>query len=149
MPQLHESHAALRIVGDALIPDDVSKLLGATPTNSRVKGETWIGKSSGREYVAKSGAWHLSAEDCKPGDLDKQAADLLGKMTSDLDVWRELTGKFKVDLFCGWFMEDSNEGLSVSPRTMAALAERGIKLDIGLYAPSLAGDVEHQVGHQS
>ena len=149
MPQLYESHAGLRIFGDALVPDEVSRLLGATPTKSRLKGETWIGKNTGCEYVAKTGAWHLDADDCKPGDLDKQVTEILGKLTSDLDVWRELTERFKVDLFCGWFMEDWNEGLSISPRTMAALAERGIELDIGLYAPSLAGDDEHQARHES
>jgi len=145
MPQLHESRAGLRISGDTLVPQEVSGLLGISPTSGKLKGEAWIGKSSGRKYVAKTGAWHLDADVCKPGDLDRQVADILDKLTGDLDVWRELTRKFRVDLFCGWFMDGTDEGLSISPRTMAALAERGIELGICLYAPSSSDD-EHQAG---
>jgi hypothetical protein len=134
VPHLHRSAAGLRISGDALVPGEISKLLGADPTYCRIKGETWRGKT-GRDYVAKMGQWHLEAADRQPEDLDGQVAEILGKLTKDLDVWRTISSTFKVDLFCGWFMEGGDEGLSISPKTMAALAERGIELDICLYGP--------------
>ena len=136
MPQLHESLAGLRIFGDALVPEEISKLLGALPSKSKTKGETWRDTPTGREYSAKTGAWHLDAAVRQPGDLDGQVAEILGKLTSDLEVWRSLTQRFRIDLFCGWFMEQRDEGVSISSKTMAALAERGIELDICLYGPS-------------
>ena len=60
-------------------------------------------------------------------------AEILGKLTKDLDVWRMIGRTYKIDLFCGWFMQGGDEGVSISPGTMAALAERGIELDICLY----------------
>ena len=43
----------------------------------------------------------------------------------------------ELDLFCGFFMKQSDEGLEVSAAALKALGERGIKLGICLYAPSL------------
>ena len=136
MPQLHESLAGLRIFGDELVPEEISRLLGALPSKSKAKGETWRDTPTGREYSAKTGAWHLDAAVRQPGDLDGQVAEILGKLTSDLEVWRSLTRRFRLDLFCGWFMEQRDEGINISPKTMAALAERGIELGICVYGPS-------------
>lgn len=81
------------------------------------------------------GQWHLKAMDRQPEDFDGQVAEILGKLTNDLEIWRSLSRNFKVDLFCGWFMEGGDEGLSISPSTMAALSERGIELGICIYGP--------------
>jgi hypothetical protein len=135
VPHLHRSAAALRISGDARVPDEVSKLVGAASTYCRVKGETWRDEKTGREYAAKTGQWHLDVTDRQPEDVDGEVAEILGQLTDDPDVWRDLAQKFEIDLFCGWFMEVGDEGLSISPKTMAALAERGIEFDICLYGP--------------
>jgi hypothetical protein len=132
---LHKSAAGLRISGDALVPDEISKLLGAAPTYFRIKGETWRDEKTGREYVAKAGQWYLDAADRQPEDLDGQVAEILGKLTKNLDVWRTICRTYKVDLFCGWFMQGGDEGVSISPGTMAALAERGIELGVCIYGP--------------
>ncbi len=46
-----------------------------------------------------------------------------------------LASRFDIDLFCGWFMAGGNEGVELSPATLLALGERGIRLGIDLYAP--------------
>jgi hypothetical protein len=43
-------------------------------------------------------------------------------------IWRSLTARYRVDLFCGWFMNEGGEGLEVSAETLSALGNRGIKL---------------------
>jgi hypothetical protein len=45
-----------------------------------------------------------------------------------------LAERFGVDLFCGWFMKFGNEGLSIAPGTLKALADRHIVLDLDIYA---------------
>ena len=77
--------------------------------------------------------WHLEAADQVPGDLDSQIEDLLGRLTSDLGVWREVTSTYRTDVFCGLFMDGSNEGLSLSPSSLAALGNRGIELGLDIY----------------
>jgi hypothetical protein len=135
MVQLYKSAASLRIAGDALIPDEISKLLGASPTYCRTKGEVWHGKRTGREHVAKKGQWHLHAADREPADLDAQVAEILGKLTQDLLIWLSLSRQFEMDMFCGWFMDRGDEGISILPDTMLALATRKIELDICIYGP--------------
>lgn len=134
MGELHRSAAALRIMGDGLDPDEVTRLLGAVPTSTRVKGKPWK-TTSGRELIARTGSWCLDAEDSEPADIDGQVRELLERLTSDLDIWSDLSRRFQVELFCGWFMRGGDEGIGVSPSTMAALSQRGIELGICIYGP--------------
>ncbi|WP_425309098.1 hypothetical protein AADG42_10165 [Ammonicoccus fulvus] len=40
--------------------------------------------------------------------------------------------EYDVDLFCGWFMQNWNEGVSISAVTLSALGARRIALDIDI-----------------
>jgi hypothetical protein len=79
------------------------------------------------------GMWRLVASKREPEDLDGQIAELLSKLTDDLDVWASIARTYQLDLFCGLFMGGSNEGLSISPETMAALGLRHIELGLDIY----------------
>jgi len=136
LAQLHKSAATLRIAGDDLVPQEISNLLGGTPTLARTKGETIIGPKTGKTRIARTGQWHLDANDREPEDLNGQISEILGQITGDLEVWRLLSQKYEIDLFCGWFMKEGGEGLEVSAESLAALGDRGIKLGVCLYAPT-------------
>ena len=136
MAHLHRSVATLRIMGDDVLPERVTRLLGYEPTHSLTKGQIIRGRITGHERVARIGMWSLEATDCEPEDLDKQVAELLDKLTQDLRVWASLSEQFRIDLFCGFFMEESNEGVSISAKTMLALGQRGIEIGLDIYAPT-------------
>lgn len=70
-----------------------------------------------------------------PENLDSQISELLNKLSSDLAVWKEIDSKFKIDLFVGLFMNESNEGLELSPASLKSLGERGILLGLDIYDP--------------
>jgi hypothetical protein len=133
MGALARSAATLRIGGDDLNPVEMTQLLGTAPTLARVKGELMkpVGKA-----IARTGLWHLRAGDTKPANIDEQVAEILAKLPSDLGVWRSLIARYRVNLFCGWFMDQSDEGLELSPRTLSTLGDRGIELQVCLYAPT-------------
>lgn len=135
MPELTRSLACLRIFGETLVPDEITRLLGVQPTKSRLKGEVKYRSREGRETIAKEGAWLLRADDRAPADVDGQVAEILGKLTDDLETWVSLAQQFDVDLSFGWFMEHSNEGIELSPKTLAAIGARGIRMSVDLYAP--------------
>lgn len=135
MPALERAVATLRISGDDLIPDDISQRLGASPARAQMKGEVIPAKTSGRDRIARTGLWMLSAKDTSPENLDAQVAELLGRLSADLSVWHALSTRFDIDLFCGWFMGGSNEGVEIASATLLAMGERGIRLGIDLYAP--------------
>lgn len=70
------------------------------------------------------GMWRLSATDRAPEDLNSQIRDLLSKLTDDLTVWTSIAERYRVDLFCGLFMRECNEGLSIIPESLTALGLR-------------------------
>jgi hypothetical protein len=122
-------------MGDDLDPAEITRLLGHAPTRGHARGETWTSRTTGIERIRKFGAWILIADDAEPEDIDAQAAALLAKVTPDLAIWRDLAARFEIDLFCGLFMEESNEGGNLSARTLLALGERGIELALDIYDP--------------
>lgn len=135
MGSINHSVAGLRFFGDDLNPDEISTLLGAIPTDACRKGDELVGPS-GKVRVAKTGSWRLRATRREPEDLEAQIFELLDRLSPDLDVWRDLTARYKTDLFCGIFMNSSNDGLPLSPRALLALGQRGIALDLDIYDAS-------------
>jgi hypothetical protein len=83
----------------------------------------------------------LEAERAEPEDINAQVRWLLSQVESDLNVWKSLVEKFDVDVFCGLFMQGSNDAMSLAPDVMALLSERGIHLALDIYSASDDGDV--------
>jgi hypothetical protein len=133
MAQLHKSVVTLRIMGDDLIPDEITKLLGVSPTHAQTKGDKIVGKTTGHVRIAKSGMWQLCSPDREPEDMDAQIEEVLSQMTENLTIWQGITKKYRADLFCGLFMRASNEGLTISARSLAALGARGIEMGLDIY----------------
>ena len=124
----------MRISGDTLVPAEITQLLGAPPTESETKGQEIIGHHTGHRRIAKSGMWRLCAADREPEDMDAQIQELLGPLTSDLSVWQKIADTFDIDLFCGVFMGDTNDGLILSSKSLVALGQRHIELQLDIYA---------------
>jgi hypothetical protein len=125
----------LRLFGDDLDPAEVSALLKAEPTAASRKGDVRI-SSSGREVISRTGSWRLNLEDRRPGDLNGQLEELFSQLNPDLSVWECLSHRFQCDVFCGLFMEESNEGEELLATTLVALGARGLKLALDIYDPS-------------
>ncbi|MFQ6548343.1 DUF4279 domain-containing protein [Aestuariibius sp. 2305UL40-4] len=133
MAVLSESRASLRFFGDDLDPDQLTGLLGCPPTKSERKGEEIVAKVTGQRRIARSGGWRLQAERREPGDFDAQISEILDQLTEDMDVWRDITARYRADIFCGLFMKEGNEGISLSNETLERLAVRGLKIDFDIY----------------
>ena len=132
MGVLDHSQATLRFFGDDLIPENLTALLGAAPTEACVKGQEIIGRSTGKVRVAKTGSWRLHADRREPEDLEAQIFELLDKLSGDMGVWASLS-RYKPDLFCGIFMGSRNDGLPLSAKALLALGQRGIAMDLDIY----------------
>jgi len=121
-------------MGDDLMPEEVSNLLGCEPTSGQYKGQELVAKKSGRTRIARFGLWRLNCEARFPEDLDGQISDLLDQLTADLTVWDDIASRFKIDLFVGLMMKERNEGCEVSEESIRRLGERGISLGLDIYA---------------
>ncbi len=60
----------------------------------------------------------------------------LAGLTLDISIWRDLTTRYQGDVFCGLFMGFFNEGADLSASVLTMLAERGLRVDFDIYAPS-------------
>lgn len=135
MATLSKTVASLRIIGDDLIPDEVTTLLGCEPSRKMIMGEPFSWSKQGKPRIAKSGMWRIEATEQSPGNLDEQIEEMLSLLTNDLTIWSQLSKKYKIDIFCGLFMESDMEGISLSAKSMLALGKRGIEIDFDMYGP--------------
>ncbi|WP_444921763.1 DUF4279 domain-containing protein [Microbulbifer sp. CnH-101-G] len=135
MPTLSKTKASLRVIGDELSPEEISELLGCQPTVKMIKGEPFSWMSNGKPRIARSGMWRIEANEKMPGDLDCQIFEILNKLTHDLEVWKKISEKYRLDLFCGLFMGGSMEGISISSEALLALGQRGVEIDFDMYGP--------------
>jgi hypothetical protein len=133
MAQVQRSVATLRISGDDLDPAQITRLLGCAPTSAQTKGERIVGRDTQVARIASRGMWRLVAVAREPEDLDGQIVELISKMTADIEIWKSIAAKYRVDLFCGIFLRGSNEGLSISPQSLTALGLRQIELALDIY----------------
>lgn len=117
--------ATLRVLGPDVDADEVSRALGCEPTPFDARFP---------QRSAPGGArWRLRMDD-PDGDLDALVRRLFARLTSDLDVWKDLTTRHRVDLFCGVFLGTQNQGLGIAYETAAMLAARRVSIGFDIYA---------------
>jgi len=88
-PETFRAFATFRVVGDKLVPDEVTEILKTRPTAAYAKGETYKGGKSDRTYVGKTGVWFLSTDTIVKSDsLDDHLKYLLRLFSSSrLEDW--------------------------------------------------------------
>ena len=109
------STMALRIDCEASECEAVSNLVGCTSDSPK--------------------RWRVAAPDSRGADLDAQINAILARLTLDLGVWRQVSSKYRVDLFCGLFLERPNRGVTLRAETMVQLAARNLSIGFDIYAP--------------
>ena len=133
-----ELRVSLRILGDDLVPSEITMLLECLPTKSQSKGDVIEGKKTGKLREAKTGGWWLLAPACFDGNLNSQILGLLALLNDEVSVWTDLSDRFKLDLFVGVFLSSGNDGIGLSPKTLKAIGDRGIELDLDIYSKDLS-----------
>jgi hypothetical protein len=141
MTGIHETAASLRFFGDNLDPEVITATLGRVPTVAVKKGGAWL-TSRGAEKTARTGSWRLQVARRQPGDLDGQIMELLAGMSQDMDAWRDFSARYRGNIFCGLFLANGNEGVSLRTETLAALGARGLILDLDIYGHEPSADAD-------
>lgn len=139
MASIARSKVSVRFFGDELEPEEVSAMLGAEPTTQYRKGEERK-STGGKTDTRRFGAWILASGERSPEAIDDQLAELFKTMSQDMSVWSALVSRFDADVFCGLFMAESNEGFSLKPHTLRALADRRLEIGFDIYDPDEEDD---------
>ena len=127
---ISKTHASLRIAGDDLDPASVTALLGGEPTTAHHRKGDAFGTAG---MTRRFGCWRRVARPRVPGDLDDQVRELFTGLTDDAAIWLTLSAKYQIDVFCGLFLDGSNEGIDLTPETMTLLGSRGISIGFDIY----------------
>jgi hypothetical protein len=134
MAAVSRSVASLRVIGDALKVPEVSRLMGREPSLAYEKGDAF--EVRGSVYRRKTGVWMIRVPAREPESLDAQISELLASVSASPQTWQQLREQFNTNVFCGLFLGEGNEGLSLEPATLSALAERNLTIDFDIYGPS-------------
>lgn len=123
---------SLRLFGADLDPDAVTRALGLAPTDAGRPGGVRT-KAGGRMKVT-TGFWYLDATAGPvPDSLEAQIKSLLARLPQDPGIWRQLAARWRMELFCGLFLDYWVRESALPPALLGALAERGLTLRLDIY----------------
>lgn len=130
-------YVELAITGFEEDPDDLTSLIGLSPTKIGRKGERMNGKVG---VVLKSNRWVLSIpfDRMRGYVLDSHLAELLRIIEPHTIAIRELTSRTESYICCAVYDGDRETHLFVSSPTLRAIADLNLPLDIDTYAFGLA-----------
>ncbi len=137
--EVDEYHISLGFFGDDLDPEEVTSILGGSPTSICRKGDAVASEVAAR--VERTGRW-LVALPIRPGEaLEPQLEQLFASLNQNVDVWQSLTKRFKARFSVGAWIRSWNRGLEISPTLLKSISERGLGLGIDIYSDSEDDDV--------
>ena len=128
---------ALRIVGDDLEPDRVTRMLGVQPSFSARRGDPIERAAAGATHA--TGVWIYRLPASPEWELGDAIETLLDRLPADPALWETLVGRFKADVFCGLFLNAANRGAELRPDTLARLVERRLTLGLDIHGADTEG----------
>jgi hypothetical protein len=123
----------LRVCGDSLDPEEVTRTLGRAPTLSQRKGQPVLSESGETKRIARTGSWLLDQPVGGDVTIDEEIASFLGSLPQDEQVWAALGERYHVDLLCDVLVKGVNQGFELSPRVLELLGRRGITLGVDIF----------------
>ncbi len=121
---------SLTISGDDLAPDEITRLLGTSPTEAYRIGDPMPRRN--HTFTAKSGSWSINTVR-STHDIEQQLTELFAKLASDPAIWKSLSSRYHAYLFCGVFLSWFGHGFSMSPSLHRLLADRNLEIVFDIY----------------
>jgi hypothetical protein len=144
-----EARLCLRVCGDDLDPEVVSRALGCPPSRSQRKGQAVLSPAGEVKRIARTGSWLLDRPVGPAATVGEAIHGLLANLPDDQSVWASLTSRFAVDLICDLTVRCVNRGFELPPEVLALVAERGITLGFDIFCqpdPRGIGALQERLG---
>jgi hypothetical protein len=136
MADISRSTISIRLFGSELNPEKITQLLVCEPSSAAKTGEKII-KRNGQERIVKKGFWRLAYGESDEVILEEKIELLFGKLTTNLDSWRKVTRNLDtVDIFCGLFIDNWNEGFTLSQSILKKISDRNLEIGFDIYSPT-------------
>ncbi len=118
----------LRVTGDDLDPERITRMLGVNPTVAARKGEEI--DVGGVPVAQRTGIWAYALPASPEWELGDAIDTLLERLPHDPALWESLAGWASVAVVCGLFIHDVDRAADLAPDTLARLAERRLALSL-------------------
>jgi hypothetical protein len=116
----------LRVTGDELEPERITRMLGVNATLAARKGEEI--DMAGVPVIQRTGIWSYSLPASSEWELGDAIDTLLERLPHDPALWESLSGWATVSVVCGLYIHDVDRAADLAPDTLARLAERRLAL---------------------
>jgi uncharacterized protein DUF4279 len=118
----------LRVTGEDLDPERITRMLGVHPTIAARRGEEI--DVGGVPVVQRTGVWTYALPASPEWELADAIDTLLERLPHDPALWESLAGWATMAVVCGLFIHDGDRAADVAPDTLARLAERRLALSL-------------------
>jgi Domain of unknown function (DUF4279) len=134
MAEIDRASASFRLFGDTLNPEVVSEQLGMAPSSAGAKGESRPSRKKSPPLRWRTGSWILESRLPQSSKLDEHLRDLLDRLEAHAATIRGFVAQgYRADIFCGCFLDASNEGTLLQPDTIRLLGLLGVPLGLDIY----------------
>ena len=118
----------LRVTGDDLDPERITRMLGVNPSLAARKGEHV--DRGGVPVAQRTGIWSYALPASPEWELGDAIDTLLERLPHDPALWESLAGWATVSVVCGLYIHDVDRVADLAPDTLARLAERRLALSL-------------------
>jgi hypothetical protein len=122
--------ATLRICGDGLDLDEISRTLGLAPTHQHRKGEQVNPRGSDASHVWPHDMWSYKVPIDSERPLEEHIMALWNGIRPHIPYLQDLQRNFELDVFCGYRSNSATAGFQVSHRCLGLFSE--LKIPFGV-----------------
>jgi hypothetical protein len=127
-PVFFKFSATLRIAGDGVDFDEISRTLGLSPTHSHRKGE----RRSPSAEPWQHDVWSYRPVVDRAQPLDKHITALWDAVRPHIAYLRSLKQKFHVDIFCGYRSNSCTAGFKVDYLCLGLFSELEVPFGVSV-----------------
>lgn len=135
-PRLKNEYKAWFILfGFEESPDEITKQLGVTPTETRIKGE-YRNISKGKHEIKrlnKENAWLLKSELSNSVPIEKHLEHLINNIKPYKQNFIDVAKRYKLQFNCAMYYYEANPGISLESNIMKEISELNIPLYFDIY----------------
>ncbi len=130
--------ASLHVSGADLLPDNVTNLLGVSPSQSQIRGTPLLRDDGSVRYIPKFGRWSrtIKAAETDEWDISEVLKLLFSDMTTNLEDWAKVAHLGRIHISLGLSLAQTNQEFELDQDLLRFLGERSISVWFDVYAES-------------